>query len=98
MPLYEFIHDGSGDTIERIFPMGEAPQEIKIGKKKYRRNFAASQPVGAQVGFASQGYPYVSNRLPRNMDGVHCDSSGKPIIRTQQHEREIMAKHNLMRE
>lgn len=47
---------------------------------------------------ADSKYPYVSNRLPRDLPGCNHDSLGKPIIESRAHERDVMAKHNLKRE
>ena len=98
MPVYEFICDQTGEKVERFYKMGSAPESFwKPGGHKFRRNWSSVQGVSAQVA-AAQKYPYASSRLPRNLKGCPTTKEGKPIISSQTHEREIMARHNLERE
>lgn len=40
--IYEYVHEKSGKTIEREFPMsGEIPKEIVVGDKVYRRSYGS---------------------------------------------------------
>lgn len=82
--IYEFEAD-DGERIERNMPMAEAPplgSAIVVDGKTYRR--VASLPPGSP---APVWKPYVSSRLPRNLDGFDCNPQGKPIIHTQAEER-----------
>jgi len=42
--------------------------------------------------------PYISSRLPRNVEGCTCTPEGKPIIETQAQEREVCARLGWERE
>jgi len=97
MPIYEFICDQNGEILERFYKMGSAPETFDREGYRFRRNWGSIQGVSEQVATA-QKYPYASNRLPRNMKGCPVTKEGKPIITSQTHEREIMARHNLERE
>jgi hypothetical protein len=37
-------------------------------------------------------YPYVSSRLPRNLEGCRCTPEGKPIVESKSHEANILAE------
>jgi len=97
MPIYEFICDQTGEKVERFYKMGAAPEWFLRDGLHFRRNWGSIQGVSAQVA-AAQQYPYESNRLPRNLKGCPTSKKGKPIITSQIHEREVMARHNLERE
>jgi len=43
-------------------------------------------------------YPYVSKRLPKNLEGCQTNKFGQPVIESKSHEREVMAKHRYRRE
>lgn len=43
-------------------------------------------------------YPYVSKRLPKNLEGCSTNDKGQPVIVSKSHEREIAAKHGYRRE
>ena len=42
--------------------------------------------------------PYISSRLPRNLEGCQCTKEGKPLIGTQAQEREVAARLGWERE
>lgn len=91
-----------GRIIEATFPMKEAPPVGTITTIPDPDN--DDQPIEATRLFSQvQGRgdnwkPYISNRLPRHLDGVPCTPSGKPIVASRKQEREIMAKFGYERE
>lgn len=91
---------GNPDTVEAR--IGQAPERIRCsvcGEWSERDFTSEGDKVNAeQVATQVKGYPYVSHRLPRNLDGCECDRSGKPVIRNPRHEREVMARHGYKRE
>ncbi|MGD9631424.1 MAG: hypothetical protein AB7V18_19465 [Pyrinomonadaceae bacterium] len=96
--IYCYTCDICGVTYEETYGMGKQPQSIpcKCGEQALR-DWAAE---GTQVDDRplDSKYPYVSNRLPRNLEGCKTDHNGKPVVMSKKHEREIMAKHGYSRE
>lgn len=100
--VYEFMSD-DGELIEASFSMREAPgigsvveldhPDLPGVKVKATRIVSRNQQVRGD-----NWKPYVSNRLPRYLEGVPCTPSGKPIITSRQQERNIMAKFGYERE
>jgi hypothetical protein len=100
MPLYPFQWTDSGETFEHYFPMAEAPSigaTVTLYGKRARRLPSGAQ-VSASVATVTHKYPYVSSSLPRNLAGAETTSTGKPIVTSRRHERELMARHNLTRD
>lgn len=96
MILYPFKHVEDERYIDLAFRPDHAPrigEVVKAHGEHWRR--IPSGSVSAQVGRAVHGYPRVSNALPRNMPGADATPDGKPIIRSQRHERELQARHGL---
>lgn len=55
--------------------------------------------VNAEQVAANQKYPYVSSRLPTGLEGCPTDpKTGKTVVLSERHEREIMARHGYERE
>lgn len=82
-------------------PIGTAPEFLpceSCGDPTSRDYSTESAgPAAAQIKNDSK-YPYVSNRLPANLDGCPADPKGKPVILSKRHEAEIMARYNYGRE
>lgn len=101
MPLYEYMTD-DGRLIEQHKPMAEAEPVGSVCQVPDPD--AEGQTVAATrifSGFRVQGdpwEPYVSERLPRNLEGVPCTPNGKPIVTTKGQERDICAKFGYERE
>lgn len=64
------------------------------------RDFVADNITGATAALANEirGYPYVSSRLPRDLEGCRHDPIGKPIIESKSHEKEVMSRTGMRRE
>lgn len=105
MPLYEYRAD-DGRVVERLFRMtDDKPEVVREGGVEYRRVYGnCSVDDGAH-----RQYPYVSKRLAGTAAAKDCEhkvvSVGQrghraklPVVQSPQHEREIMARHNLVRE
>lgn len=98
--IYEFMDD-NGRIIEHQMPMSEAPdlgQVVEVDDPDGGKIMATrilSNP-GAVRG--DNWKPYISMRLPRNLQGVPCTPSGKPIVTSRAQEREICAKFGYERE
>lgn len=93
MPEYEFQRE-SGEVVSAFFKVDDAPEIgswVQVDGLPARRvvSAPAARPVWT---------PYVSIRLPKNLKGCDCDAKGRPIIRSQQQEREVMARHGYERE
>ena len=97
--IYEFVNTNSGETREFHYRMGEAPvigEIIKKNGEEYRRvsSFQVDYGMDAKV----HGYPYLSNSLPRNLEGCDTNRQGKPIITSRNHEKEVISRHGYERE
>lgn len=104
MPNYQF-RSGDGETIEKWYPADDAPDlgaVIVVGGKRYTRILSSGIQIDAGVEQKVHGYPYVSNVLPKELEGVECvrtgKNAGKPIIRSQNHEREVGAMCGMKRD
>lgn len=100
--LYEFIAE-DGTIIEEPHSMKNAPDEIEREGKKYKRvAFSRSNKVffaDAQVATTTHGYPRTDVTLPKGDDvGGGMDPEGRPIIKSQAHERDVMARYNMKRD
>jgi hypothetical protein len=89
-----------GAKIELDFPMGTAP---KIGDWIIRNGVEMQRVVSFHLddgGIARKvhQYPYTSQTLPRNLEGCDHNKQGKPIITSQNHEKEIMSRHGYTKE
>ena len=86
---------------QKDFRMGAAPGNVACPSCSAiaERSWSDEGPkINADYQSAANKYPYVSHRLPRNMPGAPHDSSGKPVVLSQRHEREIAARQGLRRE
>lgn len=82
------------------FAIGTAPPEVPCpcGDKAVR-NFAAENAGPASFALkADRKYPYVSNRLPKNLDGCEHTAKGKPVIMSPAHEKNVAAACGMSRE
>lgn len=102
MAIYEYIAD-DGQVIERVCSMARAPEighVIVQGGKRFRR--MVSGGVGNATAYDSDKYPKVSTALPEWCDGAdHVKEgrqAGKPIITSQQHEKELCRMHGFTRD
>lgn len=103
MPLYLF-RDPDGNEVEEFYPMTTAPKigDTRVINGKNCRRVASFQ-VGAGVARVAHQYPYLSNRLPTTIRGCEMKRGKKggrlkPEIRSQAHEREVMAINDLQRD
>lgn len=98
MPIYLFQSD-DGSTHEELFAVDEAPRigdEIVRDGTIYRRVVSFSLDTG-KMGRDKQ-YPYVSRGLMRRISGAKHDAKGRPIVESKQHERELAARHDLVKD
>lgn len=97
--MYEFrAVDGSGDTIERSYPMSKAPplgKRIKHGGRIFER--VVSTSVQTDMKPSHWNYPVVSRALPRKLKGCRHTDKGHTIIENRKHEQDLCAKHGLRR-
>lgn len=92
MPLYSFI-DESGAVAEFMYSMKEAPSigtTVSIDGREWTR---VVSDFTVDPGTNRSQYPYVSNALPRNLEGCPTNSQGKPVIMSRRHERNIASMH-----
>lgn len=96
MPMYLF-KDEFGAKHELHFSSEDAPRiGDKILKKQHILVRVPSFHIDtAGISRKTHKYPYVSHQLCRKIEGAESNKKGKPVIRSQSHEREIMARHDL---
>ncbi len=98
--IYTFRDERTGQTVDLDFPRGKAP---KIGKviqrngRRLRRLFCGYLAV-AQISRGVWGWPFRSESLPRGCCPESQDDKGRPIIKSQAHEREVLARTGYERE
>jgi hypothetical protein len=90
--IYEF-RDESGNVVEITMSMREAPPIGSIINLDGRQLTRIVSDVQVDAGANRSQYPYVSNALPRNLEGCGTTRDGKPIVMSKRHERNIMAQH-----
>ena len=103
--IYEFMDD-AGRILEADFPMSEAPDlgavveipDPDLNADQGALILATRILSGAPQVRGSNWKPYISERLPRHLEGVPCTPGGKPIVSTRAQEREICAKFGYERE
>jgi hypothetical protein len=99
MPIYTFKDIETGEEVEHVFPSELAPRigdEIMIDKRLLRRTPSFTVAT-AQVERVTHGYPFVSRALPKGCSPESQTKDGKPIIKSQAHEREVLAKTGYVR-
>tara|TARA_R100000700_G_C3077513_1_gene84769 strand:+ start:71 stop:373 length:303 start_codon:yes stop_codon:yes gene_type:complete len=100
MPVYLFETE-DGQRVESFFSSNDVPS---IGDKIDIDGITCTRLPSfvldtAGIARKTHQYPYVSRALPRNMPGVgNYDKQGRPIIRSQQHEKNVAAQHDLVKE
>ncbi len=100
MPQYEFMDD-NGRIIEAFFSMKDVPdigQVVDVPDPDHHGQTIQATRIMSMPQAQQVWKPYISNRLPRNLKGVPCTPSGKPIINTQAQERDIMRRFGYERE
>lgn len=98
MPLYSFIDESTGETIELQYSMRDAPSigsTVEVDGRTLTRVVSDYQ---VDDGRNRSQYPYVSSSLPRNLEGCSTNSQGKPVIMSRRHEKEVMARHGYAKE
>lgn len=97
MPLYDFT-DERGEPVEVHYPMSGVPS---IGATVQHPDYGLITRVASKAQISpnhcSGTYPYVSRALPDTIPGCPRNAAGKPIVTSRKHERELMARHNLVR-
>lgn len=102
MPAYEFKTE-DGRVLVKNCPVN-GPGFPEVGEK-----YLVTDPVTGDDVMATRimsipqkptavWKPYVSNRLPRHLEGQPCTPEGKPIVSTQAQERDIMSQCGYERE
>lgn len=81
MPTYVYRSE-SGLVIEQIFPIGQAPQRLKLGETVYHRQIVGGHIATGKMA-RDRNWPIASAALPRNLPGFQTDRQGKPIIRSR---------------
>jgi hypothetical protein len=103
MTTYLYLFDGTDETIEVNQRMSE-PALAQIDGRKVSRIICPPQLCGVER--KTWGYPYVSNALPTTIKGCKMVqqknkngslSRPKPLIESRRHEREVMARNDLVR-
>lgn len=99
MPEYLFEDVASGRKHRLVYPMRDVPScgaQVTVDGVTYRR----LPEVGVQVdtGGMRWNYPYVSQSLPRNLEGCKTNAQGKPIIESRAHEANVAAMHGYERD
>lgn len=110
MPEYTFLNEQTGERFDLFYHMAEVPtigEEI-IHNGQVLRRVASSRFHGKTGALGHLDiYPYVSNSLPTTVQGCKMVrerrkdgklSRPKPLIRSERHEREVMARNNLVKD
>jgi hypothetical protein len=98
MPIYPFKNEVTGEIKEVIYSMTDAPSigtTVLFDGIGYVR---ISSDFTVDDGFNRYQYPYVSNSLPRKLNGCDLTAAGKPIIMSRRHERNIASMHGYDKE
>jgi hypothetical protein len=99
VPQYLFEDVATEEKVRLVYSMSDAPSigsVIEMGDQKYRRLPETDMQV--DVGACRWNYPYVSQSLPRNLDGCKTNSQGKPIITSRRHEANVASQHGYVRD
>tara|TARA_R110002124_G_scaffold113388_1_gene267712 strand:+ start:9878 stop:10180 length:303 start_codon:yes stop_codon:yes gene_type:complete len=100
MPIYAFV-DNNGAEVESFFSFDDVPS---IGDKVEIDGVECTRVASfildtAGIERKTHKYPYVSRSLPRNLSGVgNYDKQGRPVIRSQAHERNVASEHGYVKE
>tara|TARA_Y100000114_G_C11744778_1_gene321012 strand:- start:997 stop:1296 length:300 start_codon:yes stop_codon:yes gene_type:complete len=99
MPIYVF-HDDEGNEYEVFFNASEVPSigQTIDGDGKVLTRVPSFILDSAGIERKTHKYPYVSRSLPRNLAGAESNNKGQPIIRSQSHERDVAARHDMEKE
>lgn len=98
--IYCFVDESTGETVDLKFPCGKAPRIGKVIRRngrRLRRIFSGYLAV-AQIAKSVWGWPFRSESLPRGCCPESQDAKGRPIIKSQAHEREVLARTGYERE
>lgn len=90
---YEFQEVGGIKIVDLYFRMADAPTVgtvIEHEGRKFVRILSRPNLATEQIAVACHKYPYVSVSLP-DMGGKLKYADGGQVVRSQQHEKEIMA-------
>jgi hypothetical protein len=97
--IYEFEDILTGDRALFPFPIGEAPQighVTTIKGRRYRRLLSCHIDTGVKR--KTRGYPFVSRSLPKGCCPESQTEDGKPVIKNQLHEKEVLARTGYVRD
>ena len=98
--LYVFQDEQIGELVDLDFPSGKAPKIGKIIKRDGRRlrRIASCYLAVAQISRGVWGWPFRSESVRRGCCPERQDAKGRPIIKSQAHEREVLARTGYERE
>lgn len=102
MPTYSYSR--GDEVVERVFPMGEAPQKIRVGRKVFERDVAADH---RQFKNTPGNWPMYCDASGVNPDqipeaiahakslGVSCDftKDGRAIFTSPGHRKRYLEAH-----
>ena len=102
MPVYQFKSaDDDTKILEKYFDVDNVPEigsTIIDSGSSWIRILSTDIQIGADVRNVVHKYPYVSSTLPKNIGDCEKTPRGKPIIKSQAHERDICAKYGFVRD
>ena len=99
LPEYVFEDTSTGERVTMVYAMKDVPSIGSIVTKPdatYRR--VADNQFQVDTGVLRYKYPYVSQSLPRNLEGCKTNKQGKPIIESRRHEANVAARHGYERD
>lgn len=99
MPIYLFMDEDKQD-VEHFFKSDDVPrvgEQTVIGGALCTRKPSFSVDT-AGIARKTHKYPYVSRSLCRNAKGCKTNRRGQPIIKSQRHEREVAARHDMVKD
>lgn len=98
--IYVFVDESTGEPVDLNFPLGKAPKIGKVIRRNGRRlrRIVCCHLAVDQIARVTWKYPFRSESLPRGCCPESQDAKGRPIIKSQAHEREVLARTGYERE
>lgn len=98
--IYVFRDEITGAKVDLDFPSASAPKIGKVIRRNGRRlrRIVSCRLAVDQIARVAGKYPFRSESLPRGCCPDSQDAKGRPIIRSQRHEREFLPRTGYVRE
>ena len=101
MPFYVFEDVETKEQQDLFYRSKDVPKIGDVVNEDGRelRRVASFVLDSAGIARKTHKYPYVSRALSRNLEGVGSyDGQGRPISKSQSHERDVASRHGMIKE